>query len=109
MQNSCIANLNFVKKTKFSNEAIFCLGGNIDIKYRIWSKDNPRCSRHVQTHYPEKIYVWTGMIDSKIIATSFIEDHLFGPRYFDLLRNTNSCGRTYGFCKTVRLRIISEL
>lgn len=88
IQNRCIANPNFIKKIVFSDEATFCLSGKVNRhNYRIWSRNNPRWMRQVHTQYPQKINVWTGMIDDNIIGPFFIEGNLTGHRYLDLLTN----------------------
>ncbi|KAJ8912413.1 hypothetical protein NQ315_013480, partial [Exocentrus adspersus] len=82
-------NPNFLNNVMFSDEATFCIDGNVNRhNCRYWSRNNPRWMRESHTQYPQKINVWAGIIGDKIIGPFFIEGNLNGPAYLNLLQNS---------------------
>ena len=80
-------NPNFHQKILFSDEATFCLNGQVNRhNCRFWSRDNPRWMSELHTQYPEKVNVWAGILGNHIIGPFFIDGNLTGQKYLDLLR-----------------------
>ncbi|KAJ8939287.1 hypothetical protein NQ318_014935 [Aromia moschata] len=74
MANRCQDNPLFIKKHSFSDEATFVLG------YIISTLDDGG-------QYPEKVNVWAGIINSRIIGPYFFDGTLTSARYWDFLKN----------------------
>lgn len=88
MMELCNANPIFVNQIIFSDEATFLLNGKVNRhNCRYWAKENPHWIREQHTQYPQKINVWCGIKDTKIIGPFFMEETLNGERYLNLLRN----------------------
>lgn len=78
----------FLKKVLFSDEATFLLNGHVNRQtFRYWATENPHWMQEYRTQYPEKVNVWAGIIDSRIIGPYFFEETLTGPRYLEFLQN----------------------
>ncbi|KAG5892168.1 hypothetical protein JTB14_026406 [Gonioctena quinquepunctata] len=88
MQDLCNRNPRFIKQIMFSDEATFCLNGSVNRQNcRYWSRDNPHWMMDGHTQYPQKVNVWAGIINDRIIGPYFFEGNLTGVRYLEFLRN----------------------
>lgn len=86
LQNMCLENPNFVKNILFSDEATFCLNGDVNTQnYRYWSDVNPHWMREGHTQFNRKINVWAGVVGDIIIGPFFFEENLTGERYLSFL------------------------
>lgn len=75
----------------FSDEATFELHGNVNKQnMRYWSDVNPHWIRENKTQYPEKLNVWAGIFNDRIVRPFFIEGNLNGPKYEENASDTNS-------------------
>lgn len=79
----------FLNRIVFSDEATFELNGNVNRhNYRYWSDINPRWMSDTRnTQYPQKLNVWAGVINNRIVGPFFIEGNLTAVKYEDMLRN----------------------
>lgn len=83
------ADENFLKNIAFSDESNFFLNGSVN-KHNMsyWSEENPHWMMDTRaTQYPQKVNVWAGFLDDKIIGPFFYEGNLGGIQYEDMLRN----------------------
>ncbi|XP_030754949.1 uncharacterized protein LOC115881550 [Sitophilus oryzae] len=77
----------FVKRIIFSDESTFTLNGEVNRQnVRYWSNENPRWMRESHTQYPQKINVWAGIVENRIIGPYFFDDTLTGIRYLQFLQ-----------------------
>lgn len=88
MQDLCNRNPRFVRNILFSDEATFCLHGSVNRQNcRYWSRENPHWIIEAHTQHPQKVNVWAGIVDNRIIGPFFFEETLTGHRYLEFLRN----------------------
>lgn len=88
MQELCNRNPLFINQILFSDEATFSLHGTVNRQnYRYWSQENPHWMTDTHTQYPQKVNVWAGIINDRIIGPFFFEENLTGQRYLTFLRN----------------------
>lgn len=88
MLEICNADPMFVKRIIFSDEASFHLNGLVNKQnFRYWSDENPHWSIEHRTQFPQKINVWAGIVDNRILGPYFFEDNLTGNVYLDFLRD----------------------
>lgn len=80
---------NFLNRILFSDEATFELTGNVNRhNFRFWSDNNPRWMSDTRsTQYPQKLNVWAGIINNRIVGPFFIDGNLTAVKYEDMLRN----------------------
>lgn len=72
----------------FSDEATFQLSGNCNRhNCRYWSDSNPFWMRESKTQYPQKINVWAGILNNRLIGPFFIEGNLNAVKYENMLQN----------------------
>ena len=83
------ANGYFLNRIVFSDEATFELNGNVNRhNFRYWSDNNPQWMSDTRsTQYPEKLNVWAGIINNRIVGPFFIDGTLNAVKYEDMLRN----------------------
>lgn len=78
---------NILNWIMFSDEATFCLNGNVNRhNCRYWSDTNPHWMEQVHTQHPQKVNVWCGIIGEHIIGPFFIDGNLNAVKYLQLLR-----------------------
>jgi len=78
---------NFLKNICFSDECSFFLNGFVNKhNCRYWSDENPHQFVEGHTQRPEKVNVWAGILGDEVIGPIFIEGHLNGETYLDLLQ-----------------------
>jgi transposase len=81
-------NARFVQRICFSDEATFCLNGQVNRQnYRYWAQENPHWFIENHTQYNEKVNVWAGIVENRIIGPFFFDESLTGERYLNFLRN----------------------
>lgn len=83
----CDNNPRFVSSIIFSDEATFSLNGAVNRhNCRYWSQNNPHWMEELHTQYPQKINVWAGIIENRILGPYFFEETLNANLYLDFLR-----------------------
>jgi predicted DNA-binding protein YlxM (UPF0122 family) len=88
MQQLCNNDNNFVKRIIFSDEATFVLNGHVNRQNcRYWATENPRWMMEYHTQNPQKINVWCGIVDGRILGPYFFDEILTGERYLHFLRD----------------------
>lgn len=77
----------FFNRIVFSDEATFQLNGTVNRhNCRYWSDENPHWMRESHTQYPQKINVWAGILNHKIIGPFFLDENVNAERYLYLLQ-----------------------
>lgn len=88
LMDICNNDRNFIQNLIFSDEATFYLNGMVNRhNCRYWSTENPRWVEEAHTQYPEKLNVWAGIFNNRVIGPFFIDGSLTGQKYLDLLQN----------------------
>lgn len=88
MQQLCNNDHNFVKRIFFSDEATFVLNGHVNRQNcRYWATENPRWMMEYRTQRPQKLNVWCGIVDGRILGPYFFDATLTGATYLDFLRD----------------------
>lgn len=88
MMNRMLADLQFINKIVFSDEATFQLNGTVNRQNcRYWSRENPHWMMEAHTQFPQKVNVWAGIINNQIIGPYFFEGTVNGDVYLDFLTN----------------------
>ena len=83
----CDENNGFPLNILFSDEATFYLNGVVNRhNYRFWSQENPHWICEAHTQRPQKVNVWAGIINNRILGPYFFEGNLTAARYLDFLR-----------------------
>lgn len=86
MMRFCDQIPNFIQNIIFTDEATFVLNGEVNKQnYRHWSQTNPHWIIENNTQYPQKVNVWMGMINSRILGPYFFEGNLNADTYLDFL------------------------
>lgn len=86
--NMCNNDPQFLKRIVFSHEATFCLNGSVNKQnYRYWATENPRWIMECHTQYPQKVNVWAGIVENRILNPFLIDGNLTGERYLEFLEN----------------------
>lgn len=86
MMDICNRDNNFTRNVVFSDEATFCLNGTVNRhNCRYWSQTNPHWVQDNHTQHPQKLNVWAGIYNNRIVGPFFLEEILNGDRYLDLL------------------------
>lgn len=88
MMNRINADPQLLNRIIFSDEATFFLNGSVNRhNMSYWSDTNPHWIMDTRsTQWPQKIMVWAGIMNNRIIGPFFIEGNLTGDMYEDLLR-----------------------
>lgn len=87
MQERCNEDPFFCRNILFSDEATFFLNGSVNRQNcRYWSKENTHWAQVTHTQYPEKINVWAGIFQDRIIGPYFFNENLTGEIYLDFLQ-----------------------
>lgn len=78
----------FLTQIVFNDEATFTLYGNVNRhNCRYWSDANPHWMVEARTQYPQKLNVWTGILNNTLIGPFFIDGNLNAEQYENMLRN----------------------
>lgn len=87
MMDEIDADLNFLYRIVFSDEATFQINGNINRhNFRYWSDVNPNWMRDNHTQ-PQKLNVWMGMVNNVLFGPFFILGNLTAATYEIMLRD----------------------
>ncbi|XP_050307511.1 uncharacterized protein LOC126744196 [Anthonomus grandis grandis] len=54
---------------------------------RFWASENPHRFLESHTQHPQKLNVWAGILNDRIVKAFFIERNLTGKKYLTMLRN----------------------
>lgn len=88
MMARIIENPNLPSNTAFSDEATFQLDGTLNRhNCRYWAAENPHWMREDKSQYPQKLNVWAGIVNNRIIGPFFIDGNLDAEKYEAMLRN----------------------
>lgn len=88
IQQKIVEDPYFVKHTCFSDEATFVLNGEVNRhNSRYWCPENPLIAHEIHTQHPQKLNVWAGIFNDRIVGPFFIEGNLNGPTYLELLQD----------------------
>lgn len=88
LMDLCHDNPQFSKKIVFSDEATFCLHGSVNRQNcRYWATENPHWMMECHSQVPQKVNVWAGVIENRVIGPFFFEENLNGERYLEFLEN----------------------
>lgn len=87
MQERCNLDPFFCRNILFSDEAAFFLNGTVNRQNcRYWSTENHHWAQVAHTQYPEKINVWAGIFQDRIIGPYFFDVNLTGEIYLHFLQ-----------------------
>jgi hypothetical protein len=71
-----------------SDESTFTINGKVNRQNcRYWAAANPHWMRENHSQYPEKVNVWAGILNDRILGPIFIDGNLTGEKYLNLLRD----------------------
>lgn len=88
LMDICNVDEHFASNVVFSDEATFCLNGLVNRhNSRYWSSENPHWIHEAHTQHPQKLNVWMGIFENRLIGPFFIDGNLNGDKYLDLLNN----------------------
>lgn len=88
MMARIIENPNLPSNIVFSDEATFQLDGTLNRhNCRYWAAENPHWMREDKSQYPQKLNVWAGIVNNRIIGPFFIDGNLNAQNYEEMLRN----------------------
>ncbi|KAJ8952752.1 hypothetical protein NQ318_008067 [Aromia moschata] len=69
MMARIVDDLNFPSNIAYSDEATFQLDGTLDRHIcRYWADENPHWMRENKSQYPQKLNVWAGILNNRIIG-----------------------------------------
>lgn len=89
MTDMCNNNPFFVKRICFSDEATFCLSGEVNKQnFRYWARENPHWYRESHSQYRQSVNVWAGIVDNKVIGPYFFNASLTGQLYLEFLEDS---------------------
>ncbi|EFN70920.1 Transposable element Tc3 transposase, partial [Camponotus floridanus] len=88
LMNRINADNNFSRRIVFSDEATFELNGNVNRhNMRYWNSENPNWAIDSRsTQHPQKVNVWAGIINNRIVGPFFIDGNLTAEKYERMLR-----------------------
>lgn len=117
MMARIVENPNFPSNIAFSDEATFQLDGSLNRhNCRYWAQENPHWMREDKSQYPQKLNVWAGILNNRIIGPFFIDGNLNAQNYEVMLRDQivpairEIVGENFehGFSKMVQRLIMDE-
>lgn len=86
MQERANDDRRFLSSICFTDECTFTLNNEPNVQNtRYWSQENPRINISTKTQYPQRINIWAGIFNNKIIGPFEIEGNLNSEKYLDLL------------------------
>lgn len=78
----------FLKKILFSDEASFTTNGVVSSQnMRYWATENPNWVINCKRQYSEKVNVWCGILNERIIGPFFFDGNMNGAIFLQFLRN----------------------
>lgn len=87
-QAEYLNNRNFLKEILFSDEATFSTNGVVSSQNsRFWAVENPEWVINTRRQYSQKLNVWCGILDDRIIGPYFFERNLNSPTFLNFLIN----------------------
>lgn len=87
-QGEYLNNRHFLKSILFSDEATFTTNGVVSAQNsRFWATENPNWVINCKRQYSEKINVWCGILNKRIIGPFFFEDNINAMNFLPFLRN----------------------
>lgn len=79
----------FLTRIVFSDEATFCLNGAVNRhNCRYWSQENPHWTQTAHTQYPQKVNVWIGVVNNRLLGPYFFDSNVTAERYLHLLQTS---------------------
>lgn len=79
---------NFLKNILFSDEATFTTNGIISSQNsRFWVSENPEWIINCRRQYSQKINVWCGILNERVIGPFFFEGNMNGEQFLHFLQN----------------------
>lgn len=88
LMNRCNTDPTFVNRIVFSDEATFQLNGTVNRQNcRYWAPKNPHWTMEANTQFPQKLNVWSGIVNNRILGPFFIDGSLTGAKYLEMLRD----------------------
>lgn len=88
MMAKCDENPDFSKYIIFSDEATFYLSGHVNRQnVRYWSDTNPHWIQTCHTQHPQKVNVWVGIVQNRVVGPYFFDQNLTGQLYLEFLQN----------------------
>lgn len=79
---------NFINKILFSDEATFTTNGTVNSQNsRYWTEENPHWVINCRRQYSQKINVWCGILNTRIIGPFFFEGNLNSQHFLQFLMN----------------------
>ena len=77
-----------VENIIFTDESTFTLTGEVNRQNcRYWAANNPHWMRETHTQHPQKVNVWAGIVNERILGPIFLDTNMNGERYLALLRD----------------------
>lgn len=81
-------NSHFLHNIVFSDEATFTLHGKVNTQnWRYWSATNSHEILENHTQYPQKLNVWAGILNDRIIGPFIIDGNLNRVKYRQMLED----------------------
>lgn len=87
-QGEYLNNGNFLSRILFSDEATFTTDGVLSSQnQRHWSEENPEWVINCKSQYSQKVNVWCGILNERIIGPFFFEGNLNAQRFLEFLEH----------------------
>lgn len=87
-QGEFLNNPNIFKNILFSDQATFTTNGTVNSQNtRNWSVENPHWVINCRRQYSEKVNVWCGILNERIIGPYFFDGNLNAERFINFLQN----------------------
>lgn len=88
LQGEYLNDTNFLKNILFTDEATFSTNGTVSSQnIRQWQEENPNWVIECKRQYSQKVNVWCGILNERLIGPYFFEENLNGPRFLRFLQN----------------------
>lgn len=85
-QGEYLTDENFLGNILFTDEATFTTNGVVSSQNsRHWTTENPHWAINSKRQYSQKINVWAGIFNNRIVGPAFFEQTLNGERFLDFL------------------------
>lgn len=79
---------NFLNCIMFSDEASFSTNGVVSSQNaRYWATENPHWIINCKSQYSEKVNVWCGIVQNRIIGPYFFDGNINGQNFLEFLNN----------------------
>lgn len=88
LQGEYLNNRNFLKYILYTDEATFTTNGVVTSQnIRMWSDQNPHWIVQCKRQYSQKVNVWCGILNERIIGPFFFDGNLNGAAFLHFLEN----------------------